>query len=119
MVDKEDNYFSYPYPEEYFEHEQHSINLYAESKIEEPKNVSTGENHGSNSLKSEKNDNIDNQFINASNKVSLSGILKNLLFICHPRKSLFHCHSRVSLSGIYKNLLFHLKFLYLLKKEKV
>ena len=69
MVDKEDNYFSFPYPEEYFEHEQHSINLYAESKIEEPKNVSTGENHGSNSLKAEKNDNIDNQFINASNSI--------------------------------------------------
>ena len=69
MVDKEDNYFSYPYPEEYFEHEQHSINLYAESKIEEPKNVSTAENHGSNSLKAEKNDNIDNQFINASNSI--------------------------------------------------
>ena len=69
MVDKEDNYFSYPYPEEYFEHEQHSINLYAESKIEEPKNVSTGENHGSTSLKAEKNDNIDNQFINASNSI--------------------------------------------------
>ena len=70
MVDKEDNYFSYPFPEAYFEHEQHSINLYAESKIEEPKNVSTGENHGSNSLKAEKNDNIDNQFINASNSIS-------------------------------------------------
>ena len=69
MVDKEDNYFSYPFPEEYFEHEQHSINLYAENKIEDPKNVSTGENHVSNSLKAEKNENIDNQFINASNSI--------------------------------------------------
>ena len=69
MVDKEDNYFSYPFPEEYFEHEQHSINLYAENRIEDPKNVSTGENHVSNSVKAEKNENIDNQFINASNSI--------------------------------------------------
>ena len=66
----DNNFFSYQFPDEYFAHEQHSINLYAENKIEDQKNVSTGENHISNGSKVEKNDNSDNQFINTSNSIS-------------------------------------------------
>ena len=65
----DNNFFSYQFPDEYFAHEQHSINLYAENKIEDQKNVSTGENHISNGSKVEKNDNSDNQFINTSNSI--------------------------------------------------
>ena len=55
--------------DENFENEQRGVDLYPENKTEEQKNVSTGENHISNSLKAEKNENNDNQLVNEPNNI--------------------------------------------------
>ena len=71
MSEYEENEFNCPFIEAYLENEQHNINLYTENKSEEQKNFSTGENnHISNSLKQEKND----EYLNAnnSNKIYLN-----------------------------------------------
>ena len=71
MSEYDENEFNCQFVEEYLENEQHNINLYTENKSEEQKNFSTGENnHISNSLKQEKND----EYLNAnnSNKIYLN-----------------------------------------------
>ena len=55
--------------DEYFANEQRGVDLYPDNKTEEQKNVSTGENHISNSLKAEKNENNDNQLVNEPNNI--------------------------------------------------
>jgi hypothetical protein len=63
------NFISFQLTDEYFANDQRGVDLYPDNKTEEQKNISTGENHISGSLKAEKNENYDNQMINEQNNI--------------------------------------------------
>ena len=70
MDEFEENYFNFQFVENYYPHEKNNENFYNENnKIEDQKVPSTGENHNSNKVNSEKNDLNENQLINAPNNI--------------------------------------------------
>ena len=69
MDDDIENYINFSLEDEYFKHEKRNIDLLYEGKIEDPKNVSTGENHNPNSLKLEGNIINDNQLLSGQSNI--------------------------------------------------
>lgn len=69
MDEDGENYINYAFDDGYFKHEKSNIDLLYEGKFEDPKNVSTGENHNPNSLRLENNILNENQLLNGQSNI--------------------------------------------------